>query len=125
MFQNLLLVGLGGFMGALLRYSITGFFQGWSKSVHFPYGTLVVNLLGCLLLGFLSQIAETRGIISAEARSFLFVGLLGAFTTFSTFGNDLLTWANAAFLGIRMGRTKLYILPFVQVFHNGRRRTSL
>lgn len=85
---NLLMVGLGGFMGALLRYSISGLFQGWTKSVHFPSGTLAVNLLGCLLLGFLSQVAETRGIISTEARSFLFVGLLGAFTTFSTFGND-------------------------------------
>ena len=86
--QNLLLVGLGGFMGALLRYSVGGFFQQWSKSIHFPYGTLAVNLLGCLLFGFLSQLAETRGIISSEARAFLFVGLLGAFTTFSTFGND-------------------------------------
>ena len=86
--QNLLLIGLGGFMGALLRYSVGGLIQNLSKSMSFPYGTLFVNLLGCLLIGALSQVAETRGVISPEARSFIFVGLLGAFTTFSTFGND-------------------------------------
>ncbi len=86
--QNLLLIGIGGFMGALLRYGVSGFIQNWSKSINFPYGTLVVNLLGCLLIGALSQVAGTRGVISSEARSFIFIGLLGAFTTFSTFGND-------------------------------------
>ncbi len=85
---NILLVGLGGFLGALLRYSISGAVQGWFKSVSFPSGTLFVNLVGCLLIGVLSQLAETRGMISSEARSFIFVGLLGAFTTFSTFGDD-------------------------------------
>jgi CrcB protein len=86
--QNLLLIGLGGFMGALLRYSVSGMVQSWSKSLSFPYGTLVVNLLGCLLIGALSQVAEVKGVLSTEARSFIFIGLLGAFTTFSTFGND-------------------------------------
>ena len=86
--QNLLLIGLGGFMGALLRYSVSGLIQNLSKSMSFPYGTLFVNLLGCLLIGVLSQVAEIRGVITPEARSFLFIGLLGAFTTFSTFGND-------------------------------------
>jgi len=86
--QNLLLIGLGGFMGALLRYSVSGLIQNLSKTMSFPYGTLVVNLLGCLLIGALSQVAEIRGVISPEARSFIFIGLLGAFTTFSTFGND-------------------------------------
>ncbi|MCD6426128.1 MAG: fluoride efflux transporter CrcB [Anaerolineales bacterium] len=86
--QNLLLIGLGGFMGALLRYSVSGLIQNLSKSMSFPYGTLFVNLLGCLLIGALSQVAEIRGVISSEARSFIFIGLLGAFTTFSAFGND-------------------------------------
>lgn len=86
--QNLLLIGLGGFIGTLLRYSVSGLIQNLFKSMSFPYGTLFVNLLGCLLIGALSQLAEIRGIISPEARSFIFIGLLGAFTTFSTFGND-------------------------------------
>ena len=86
--RNVLMVGLGGFMGAILRFSVSGFVQGWFRSVNFPYGTLVVNLVGCFLIGGLSYAAELRGLLSAEARSFVFVGLLGAFTTFSTFGDD-------------------------------------
>ena len=85
---KVLVIGLGGFMGAILRYSISGIVQNWSKSVSFPYGTLAVNLLGCLLIGFLSQLVESYGIFSPETRSFIFIGLLGALTTFSTFGNE-------------------------------------
>jgi len=85
--NNLLLIGLGGFMGALLRYGVSGFIQNWSKSLTFPYGTLTVNLIGCLLIGIFTQLAESRGIFSPEARSIVLIGLFGAFTTFSTFGN--------------------------------------
>ncbi len=85
---KLFLIGFGGFAGALLRYSLSGFVQNWSKSVSFPYGTLAVNLLGCFLIGLLSQVAETHGIFSPETSSFVFVGLLGAFTTYATFGNE-------------------------------------
>jgi len=49
---------------------------------------LTVNVIGCLLIGFLSQLAETRGVFTSELRSLLFIGLLGGFTTFSTFGNE-------------------------------------
>lgn len=86
--RNLILVGLGGFLGAILRFSVSDLVQNWFRSVSFPSGTLVVNLLGCFLLGGLSHAAELRGLMSAEARAFMFIGLLGAFTTFSTFGND-------------------------------------
>ena len=83
-----LLVGVGGFLGSVLRYSFSGFVQGLSRSIDFPYGTLAVNLLGCLVIGFLSQLAESRGIFTAETRAFVFIGVLGGFTTFSTFGNE-------------------------------------
>jgi len=86
--NNLLIIGLGGFMGALLRYGVSGFIQNWSKSLTFPFGTLTVNLIGCLLIGIFTQLAESRGIFSSEARSFVLNGLLGAFTTFSPFGNE-------------------------------------
>lgn len=86
--RNLILVGLGGFLGAILRFSVSDLVQNWFRSVSFPSGTLVVNLLGCFVLGGLSHAAELRGLMSAEARAFMFIGLLGAFTTFSTFGND-------------------------------------
>ena len=86
--DRILLVGMGGFLGALLRYWIGGAVQNWSRSVQFPYGTLAVNLIGCLTIGLLSYLADTRGVLSTEARSFLMIGLLGAFTTFSTFSNE-------------------------------------
>jgi len=86
--SNILFIGLGGFIGAILRYSIGGFIQGWSKGNNFPIGTLAVNILGCFVIGLLSQLAETHGLFSPETRSLLFIGFLGAFTTFSTFGNE-------------------------------------
>ncbi len=85
---KLLLIGLGGFVGAVLRYSFSGFVQTWSKSISFPFGTLAVNLLGCFLIGILSQVGESHGVFSPETRSFVFIGLLGAFTTYSAFGNE-------------------------------------
>jgi len=85
---KLLLIGLGGFIGALMRYGVSGFVQQWSQSISFPYGTLATNLLGCFLIGSLSQLAETYGFFTSETRAFVFIGLLGAFTTYSTFGNE-------------------------------------
>jgi len=81
-------VGLGGFGGAILRYAVSGWVQSASRSGVFPYGTLAVNMIGCLLIGVLSQLMENRGVLSAEMRLCLLVGGLGAFTTYSTFGNE-------------------------------------
>lgn len=83
---DLLLLGFGGFLGAILRYLLSGFGQSISRSVSFPYGTLTVNVLGCLVMGVLAQLAESRGLLSPQARLFAMVGILGAFTTFSAFG---------------------------------------
>lgn len=85
---NLALIGLGGFAGSIVRYGLGGLVQEWSRSISFPYGTITVNIVGCFFIGLLSQLAESRGILSPEARSFLFLGFLGSFTTFSTFGNE-------------------------------------
>ena len=79
------LIGLGGLVGAVLRYLIGAQVQEISKSVTFPYGTLFVNVLGCLILGLLSYLVESRGALTANARVLLMSGLLGAFTTFSSF----------------------------------------
>jgi CrcB protein len=56
----------------------------------FPHGTLLVNTLGCLVLGYLGAIAEGRQLLSADARLFLMIGLLGSFTTYSTFAHETL-----------------------------------
>jgi len=85
---KLLLAGLGGFIGSALRYALAGYVQQRSRSIDFPYGTLAVNLLGCFTIGFLSQLADSRGVFTAESRTFIFIGILGGFTTFSAFGNE-------------------------------------
>jgi CrcB protein len=82
------LAGIGGFIGSILRYSISGVIQDLSRSIDFPYGTLAVNFLGCLAIGFLSQLAESRGYFTAETRTLVFIGVLGGFTTFSAFSNE-------------------------------------
>ncbi|MBI5079894.1 MAG: fluoride efflux transporter CrcB [Chloroflexi bacterium] len=86
--NNALLVGAGGFIGSVARYWLSSYVQQISKSVSFPYGTLTVNLLGCLVIGVLAQLADSRGVFTPEARAFVFIGLLGGFTTFSSFGNE-------------------------------------
>lgn len=93
--REVLLVGGGGFIGAVLRYAVGGLVQAASRSSALPYGTLFVNVSGCLALGLLSQLADTRGIFTPEVRLLLFAGVLGAYTTFSTFGNDTLRLFNA------------------------------
>ena len=83
-----LLVGAGGFIGSVLRYWLSGLVQQSARDTLFPIGTLTVNVLGCLVIGILAELAETRGIISAETRLFAMTGILGGFTTFSTFSNE-------------------------------------
>ena len=87
---RILLIGFGGFVGSILRYLVSGYVQSSLRSFEFPYGTLTVNLTGCFIIGFLAQLAEGQGVFSTETRLFLFVGILGGFTTFSAFGNE--TW---------------------------------
>ena len=82
---RLLIIGFGGFLGAISRYYVAGWAQNLSQSVHFPYGTLAVNILGSFLLGFLMRYSIIQPIFSPETRLLIFIGFLGAFTTFSTF----------------------------------------
>jgi len=93
-------VTIGGATGALARYWLSGWIQGVSGGV-FPLGTLVVNIVGCLLLGVGMQGMEVLP-VSAALRTMLTVGFLGAFTTFSTFSYETVTllrdgdWTRAA-----------------------------
>lgn len=92
---NILLVGIGGALGSIARYLTSGWVQAVTKSIDFPFGTLAVNLLGCFVIGFLAQLAEARGAFTSESRVFIFIGVLGGFTTFSSFGNETLNLARA------------------------------
>lgn len=90
---QVLLVGAGGFLGAILRYALGGWVHDMLNNASFPYGTLVVNAVGCLLIGFLSGLAESRAVFGPEARLFIFIGILGGFTTFSSFAYETFSLA--------------------------------
>jgi len=77
-------IALAGSLGALARYGATGAVQRLLGE-EFPWGTLVVNALGCFAFGMVWALAEDRLVISGETRFILLTGFLGAFTTFSTF----------------------------------------
>lgn len=86
---NLLAVGLGGFLGAIARWQISGFVQT-KAGAAFPLGTLVVNVVGCAAIGAILTLVQERGSFSPATRLFLVTGFLGALTTFSTFGHETL-----------------------------------
>jgi CrcB protein len=116
MIGKLLWVGFGGFAGAVMRYLASGWVQQASGSVTFPWGTLAVNAAGCLAIGALSYLADTRGILHPEARLFLIVGVLGGFTTFSAFGNEtmnLLRDGENLLAGANVGASVLLCLASV------------
>jgi CrcB protein len=83
MMKLVMLLGAGA-LGAFCRYALAGFVQRHA-SASFPYGTLAVNLAGCLFAGFLLQVLERHITVTPEVRIALMVGFLGAFTTFSTY----------------------------------------
>lgn len=87
---QLLWVGVGGFLGSVGRFVVAGFFNRLSPALAFPIGTLAVNILGCFLIGLLYALAESRNILGTDTRIFLFIGVLGGFTTYSTFGFESL-----------------------------------
>lgn len=86
--RDLMLIGLGGSFGAMLRFSLSHWANTNNRIVDLPVGTLLVNVLGCLAIGMLVQIGKVLGLSEAPFRSFLVIGFLGAFTTFSTFSME-------------------------------------
>lgn len=89
--RDLLYIGVGGFFGAILRFGLSGAVHATLGSFQFPSGTLAVNLVGSFTVTALGFMAESLGVFGPGARSFLLIGLLGSFTTFSTFSLETLT----------------------------------
>ena len=82
---KLFLIAVGGGLGTLARYGVTGLAQRMTES-HFPFGTLAVNLLGCFLIGGVSAFFAGPMAVREEYRWAITVGFLGGFTTFAAFG---------------------------------------
>jgi CrcB protein len=82
--MRLVWLGVAGVCGTLARYGLSGWVQRVAGA-GFPWGTLVVNLVGCFLFGLVWALAEYRLAISAELRTIVLIGFMGAFTTFSSF----------------------------------------
>ncbi|BCO30576.1 putative fluoride ion transporter CrcB [Thiohalobacter sp. COW1] len=104
-----LAIALGGALGSVLRYGIsTGVHHWWGR--EFPWGTLVVNVLGSLLMGLLFILLVERLAVAPALRAFWLVGLLGAFTTFSTFSLETLNLMQAGELGRAAANVMLSVL---------------
>lgn len=89
----LLLIGAGSFIGGISRYLLSQLIQS-KDGLNFPFGTLSVNLIGCLLIGIVFGIAE-KGNMSNEVKLFLATGILGGFTTYSAFSNETVMLINS------------------------------
>jgi fluoride exporter len=108
-YKILLLIGTGSFIGGVLRYWVS--FPFLHRYPHgFPWGTLLVNIIGCFCIGILYGYAE-KGFLPKEWRLFLATGVLGGFTTFSAFSNESVTLFNNG----QYGYVMLYVLGSVMV----------
>lgn len=96
---KLLYVGIGGFIGASLRYGLS---EGSAKifGSNFPYGTLLVNVIGGFLIGLIMEFSTTTKMISPELKLLLTTGVLGGLTTFSTFSHETMSLFNNGKYGI-------------------------
>ena len=91
--RGIFYVGIGSFVGGVFRYLLSTWVHKILDNPWFPYGTLAVNGIGCLMIGFLTGLSENRSVFTPEARLFIFIGILGGFTTFSSFALETFSLA--------------------------------
>lgn len=125
--KSILLVALGGALGSVVRYKLSGYVFHHTVNWQFPAGTFVVNAIGCFVIGVLAGFSVKEDFFSAETRIFLFTGIMGGFTTFSAFGletfyllrrGEFLTAGSNIVLSVIVGLIALWI-GFVCVPHSG------
>jgi CrcB protein len=101
--RDVFLIGFGGFLGAVLRFGLSGAVHSLTGSFEYPIGTLAVNAIGSFFLVFLASAGELLGIFDPAFRAFAFIGLLGAFTTFSTFSFETTALLTEGRIGPALG----------------------
>lgn len=107
----ILIVALGGAAGSAARYMLSSWTAQHTSDWRFPLGTFLVNVIGCFVIGVLAGLATKHQLMSAEARLLLFSGLMGGFTTFSSFGLETFQLLRRAEFGVAGG----YVLLSVAV----------
>ena len=90
--MSYLLVALGGAFGATARYVVAGLVHR-ATSPFFPWGTFIVNVTGCFVFGLVAGLGDARGVITPNLRAFVLVGILGGYTTFSSFTFETMSLA--------------------------------
>lgn len=108
--KQILLVALGGALGSVARFKMSGWVLHQSPNWRFPAGTLAVNLIGCLIAGLLAGMAVKQDVFTPEARVFLFTGILGGFTTFSAFGLETLLLLKRGETGVALANVVVSIV---------------
>ena len=96
---NVVIIGLGGFVGAVARYLITALVHRWFVT-DFPAGTFVVNVFGSFVIGCIMYLTQNDNSLSPQMKLFLTIGIVGAFTTFSTFSFETLTLFHSRAAGL-------------------------
>jgi len=109
MLKTLFIAGTGGFIGTVLRFLVSRYFQENTFSL-FPWGTFTVNIVGSLLIGIFYGMSERGNLLSPEIRIFLTVGICGGFTTFSSLSNDAfscgLSWSDTYKINLKWKLTR-------------------
>lgn len=116
MVKTLLFIGAGSFLGGVSRYALTRLVQDHILHV-FPYGTLVVNIVGCFLIGLFYGLFDRGHVLDPDIRMFLTVGFCGGFTTFSTFANENFSMLQGEnFLGMGIYAVLSFALGLAMVY---------
>lgn len=116
MVKTLLFIGAGSFLGGVSRYALTRLVQDHILHV-FPYGTLVVNIVGCFLIGLFYGLFDRGHVLDPDIRMFLTVGFCGGFTTFSTFANENFSMLQGGnFLGVGAYAVLSFALGLAMVY---------
>jgi len=118
--NRILIVGAGGFVGAVMRYGLGALIAGIAGESSLPYPTLIVNVIGCFLIGLLAYFAEGVAGLTNEMYLLLMVGLLGAFTTYSTFSYEAMSLLMSNRVGFALLHIGLHILAGLTAVWLGR-----